>query len=189
MVNEYEIRNLTKNFIEMFQINSGEFESLRPKIQEQLLQVEAYFQDFIQEQKVMAIRIKNNKLNLVKVVRESGLQRSTVYNNADTLKKYIEERIYDVEKEDILSIQKNVRQEEDMFFLRSYLEKLQLQIVEDEVNEIKIEELEYEYSKLNDVNIDLLRQIFELKQENQELQQQLRKIKSKDVVPLIKEEE
>ncbi|NUJ06934.1 hypothetical protein [Bacillus paranthracis] len=57
------------------------------------------------------------------------------------------------------------------------------------MNEIRLEELEYEYSKLSDVNVDLLRQIFELKQENHELHQQLRKIKNKDVVPLIKEEE
>ncbi|MFP3122803.1 hypothetical protein OH784_08555 [Ectobacillus funiculus] len=62
---------------------------------------------------------------------EAGLQRSTVYNNAATLKRYIEERIREV-KEDILSIHRTTKQQEEMEFLRSYLEKLQLRMVKEE---------------------------------------------------------
>lgn len=62
---------------------------------------------------------------------EAGLQRSTVYNNAATLKRYIEERIREVE-EDILSIHRTTKQQEEMEFLRSYLEKLQLRMVKEE---------------------------------------------------------
>ena len=62
---------------------------------------------------------------------EAGLQRSTVYNNAATLKRYIEERIREVE-EDILSIHRTTKQQEEMEFLRSYLEKLQLRMAKEE---------------------------------------------------------
>jgi len=64
------------------------------------------------------ILIQNGKMFYKKMNFEARLQRSTVYNNAATLKKYIEERIREVE-EDILSIHRTAKQQEGMEFLRS----------------------------------------------------------------------
>ncbi|MBE2975807.1 hypothetical protein [Priestia megaterium] len=178
------LNELIRNYIQKYNINGGEYESLRPKVQEQLVQIESYMQCFIQGQTELALKIKRSKLNLASVAAKSGLQRSTVYNNADTLKKYIEERINEVEHEDILSVQKKAKQKEDIEFLRSYLEKLELKLVLEEISEHKIKELELEFSKVNKINEDLQKQIHKLNQKNATLEQELRKLRKENIVKL-----
>ncbi|MCP1450336.1 hypothetical protein [Priestia megaterium] len=184
MGNEYELNELVRSNIRKYNINGGVYESLRPKVQDQLYKIEYYIQSYIQEQIELVSKIKASKLSLAGVITASELQRSTVYNNADTLKKYIEERINDIESQDILSIRKITKQKEDIEFLKQYLENLELRLVQEEINENKIMELESQYSFISKCNIELQKEAFQLRQQNNILTKEITALKKNNIISL-----
>ncbi|MEE3892818.1 hypothetical protein [Priestia megaterium] len=189
MGNEYELNELVRSNIRKYNINGGVYESLRPQVQDQLYKIECYIQSYMQNQIELLSKIKASKLNLAGVVSASGLQRSTVYNNADTLKKYIEERINEVESKDILSLQKAAKHAKEIEFLKQYLENLESKLIQEEIKEYKITELESEYSYISKQNIELQKENNNLQQQNRILAQEIILLKKKNVIPLKSKKE
>jgi hypothetical protein len=184
MDNENRLRELV--MYKTIEYNIGDFEQLRAKTQEQLMQIENSFQKYLEEQSKTAEKIKElGKLNLLMISNQSGVQRSTVYHNENTLKKYIEERIEEIKSEDFLQIEKLKRLQADNQRLRTYLENLQYHLIENELLEKKIRELEIEVQDLYNKNEALQEQTFKLQDENNHLRQELKKNpNTKKVVPL-----
>jgi hypothetical protein len=173
MDKENRIIELVKINVNKYTI--GDFEKLRPKTQEQLVQIEKSLQQFIEEQNVIAEKIKEySKLNLLTITTISGVRRSTVYHNENTLKKYIEERIEEVKSEDIFHLDKMKKLQLDIQFQKTYLENLQYHLIENEVLETKIRSLDTEVQDIYKHNEALMQQIFNLKQENNKLRQELK---------------
>lgn len=175
MVPNAKIREIVIDSLKKHQINNGDFLNLKPKLQEQLIQIEHYIYSSVLKQQQLLEEIKNTNLNVLTVVKGSGLQRSSVYNHADILKKYIEVRIKEVEKEDILSLNKSNKQKEELQILKEYMDNLQNNLIDNEILESKNDELEKEVLRLNKIQESLIKEMNDLKKENKEL-----KIKAKN---------
>lgn len=176
MVGEEEITSFINQYLKKYGIGNGDFSTLRPKIQEQLVNLETFFQERLEAQNQLANQIRDSKLNLLRVVKGTGIQKSSVYNNPDILKKYIEERIYEIQKEDVLSLYKTEKQGNDFDELKSYLETTRNVLIESEIYEAKIRELESEIRELNGINLSMAHEINRLNSENSTLRNQLSKV-------------
>ncbi|MCY9692207.1 hypothetical protein [Paenibacillus alginolyticus] len=187
MVDELDIDTIVASFVVKYAINSGNYEGLRPQIRKQLADLEEFIQNNINEQKEISTRIKELKLSVLKVSDGSGVARSTINVNSDTLKVYIEQRINEIQvSDDILSINKTKNQNEENGFLKDYLNKTQDHLVMNEIYELKIEELENEIRNMNRTQEGMVLEISRLQRENDSLQHELRKNRMKNVVPIGK---
>lgn len=165
---EAEIEKLINEYIDKYNIHL-KYTELKPVIQKQLKQIEIFFQRFSNEQRELLERLKNIKLNLAIVCNNTNISRSSVYNSPDILKKYILDRISEIEDEDILSKAHVQKREADYELLKSYLEKVKIHLIENEILEMKISEMEKEISFLIDMNNKNTLEISKLRKENEKL--------------------
>ncbi|MBM7607248.1 uncharacterized small protein (DUF1192 family) [Lysinibacillus composti] len=175
MVREQAILDIVINEVRKLDINNSNYEGIRPKLKEQLIKAEYYIQYNIQKQKEIANEIKNNKLNILNVAEKAGIPRSSIYKSKEILEKYIEGRIEQVQKEDILSLHKLSRQKKSIDELNEFIEKVQIHLIETEILEYKINELEQQVKSLNITNQDLISREYRAQQEIERLKLQLRK--------------
>ncbi|MCM3390491.1 hypothetical protein M3649_20605 [Ureibacillus chungkukjangi] len=161
--------------VKKLEINNGDYEGLSPKLKEQLFKAEYYIQQNIEKQKEIYKEIKNNKLNILNIAEKAGIPRSSVYKSKDTLEKYINGRIVEVDKEDILSLHRLTRQKKSLVELNEFIEKIQNHLIETEILEYRIFELEQQIKSLIISNQDLISREYKAQQENESLKIQLRK--------------
>ncbi|WP_067730759.1 hypothetical protein [Oceanobacillus damuensis] len=182
MGNQPEIRESVKERTKKYGI--GELDQQRNNIQEQLIKIEENFQNVISEQNHVKKRVKQlTKHNILSVSEATNIPRATINNNPNTLKFYIEKRIEEIQKEDILGIDKAKQSIEKNEFFSGLVEDFKLQFVERYELELQIEYFEKELkTKLQQIE-KLTRDKTELEQENQQLKRQLNKAKVK-VVPI-----
>lgn len=185
MPNDNEIKNAVMQCIKKYNIKNGDFSKLSDKLTEQLILFESYIQGFLEKQKELkSERKKYGKLTLLNAVEGAGLPRSTVYYNKDTLKIYIEERLKEVEKEDVLNISKMAKLQEDFEELKSYLQKFQKNLVENQFLEMKIKELENELAQVNVINETMALDLSKKTQENEKLKFELQKNKKRNIAAI-----
>ncbi|MDG0876265.1 hypothetical protein L5D93_29170 [Paenibacillus thiaminolyticus] len=155
------------------------------KIQEQLVRIEKYLQKHRKEQKQLSEQIqKHSKLSILSVSKETNIERSQIYKNPKTLKLYIEERIREIEKEDILKVNKREQLRKDKRELSDYIDCLRQQIVDNFELKQHVEGLEAQNKRLSEQLKRRQKDIYELQMENDKLQKTLNKLNSKNVVPL-----
>ncbi|MBE4910193.1 hypothetical protein IMZ08_19325 [Bacillus luteolus] len=157
----------------------GELNALKMNIQEQLYNLEKFFYELLAEQRTIREKGKKlSKLNVVKVVAGSKVPRSTIYANPNTLALYIEERIKEIEEDDLLRVREMERLKTEKRELIDCFQGLKLNIIDNQVLLYKINELESELKsvcgerdalskemlKIRNNNIKLIREINELKQ-------------------------
>ena len=148
-------------------------DQLSNTIQDQLIEIEKYFQNHIDEQIELLEKLKHQKINLAKVCTATKIPRSSVYNSPDILKKYINKRIDEIVQTDLLSLNKSNKFNEDYGFLKRYLENIKIQIIENDIFELKIQGLEKEITDLNHINRQYALEISKLYKENENLKFQL----------------
>ncbi|HHT7188315.1 TPA: hypothetical protein ACTZ5N_001578 [Bacillus cereus] len=175
MAKKAEISDIVAENIKKYGINNGKFDGLRPTTQKHLLRIEAYLQSYINVLEELADKIKKSKLNLLTLTEETDISRSTIYNNSDTIKEYIDKRIAEIEAEDTLSLNKMNRREQEIIELREHYENIQLHLIDTEILEAKVKELEKELGDLRRINETHTAQISRLQRENQQLLQELSK--------------
>jgi hypothetical protein len=185
MAEENGTGQIVRKYINKYNINNGNYEQLRPNLKKQLSKIEKYIQHCIKTQQDLASRIKDSKLHIAKMSSGIGLSRGTIYNNRDTLKKYIEGRIKEVESEDILSVNKMLKQQQEVEQLRDYLDKTQLHLVQNEINESKIEELEDYVDHLVKIQQAHVEKISKSESENMELVYKLRRKGESNVIAIF----
>lgn len=185
MDKQIEVRKLIERRVKEFGI--GELNNQRKTIQDQLVKIEEYFQTILSEQKKVKDKTKElAKVNLSTVSSGTHIQRSTIYSNKNTLQVYIEKRIEEVKKEDILEINatnKMKNKNDDMIQL---VEGLKQQVVDNFELSLQIQDLENELKLLHSQREDDQKRIFLLEQENFKLQRQLSKINKDKVIPFKK---
>lgn|GEM_PF-3480477 len=167
-----KIKPLVESHLKQYNINPS-FSQLSDIVQNQLIEIENFFQNYINEQIILAQLLNNQKINLAKVCISTTISRSSVYNNPNVLKKYINERINDIEEKDTLGINKTKKITRDYELLRKYIEHLKIQIIENDIFELKIEELEKEIKDLNYINKHYALENSTLHTENENLKFQL----------------
>lgn len=148
MGNSTDIKwNVSENTIKYGIGELTEISSL--KIQEQLVQIEEYFQHFCMHQKQLTEQIKQfSKISISSVSSGANVPRSQINLNINTLKLYIEKRASEIEKEDILKIKKNEKLRSGKRELDSYIDGLREQIVDVMELKLYIESLEAENKRL-----------------------------------------
>lgn len=152
----------------------GEFDNLRPKIQEQLLQIEKYFNELENEQEQVARRIRSlRKINLLSISKDTCVTRSSIYNNPNTLKVYVEKRLQQIQSKDIFSLNKVEELETKHEDLSSCLSGFQQKIAENVHLNLKINELEAELINLIKINESISKKNNSLIEENREISRRL----------------
>ncbi|MGG0433214.1 hypothetical protein ABEY51_11535 [Priestia megaterium] len=183
MEGETNVRDIVVKYLGTHKINNGKLETLREKVQKHLIVIESYFQDYIEIQEDISLKIKDMNLSVANVCDRTNIPRSSIYNNSDTLKVYIEERIKEIEQIDKLSINKHKKIQTDMELLKKYLDNTAIRLVENNILQSKITQLEEEVLTLNQINDRNGLEIGRLQNENEKLKFDLLKLKKKDVLP------
>jgi hypothetical protein len=162
----------------------GELEEISsPKIQEQLIQIEVFLQDFCLHQKQLREKTKQySKLSISSVSSGANVPRSQINLNINTLKLYIENRIMEIRKIDILNIKKYERHRGEKRELEKYTDGLRQQIVDAYELKLRLEMLEVENNRL--IGQLELRQkdVQKLEEENSKLRKSLNELNEKKVV-------
>lgn len=154
-------------------------------VQKQLVQIEGYLQEFREEQKKLSEQIKkHSKLSINSVSKKTDIERSQIYQNSNTLKLYVVNRISEIEKEDILKVNKYEQLRNDKRELNEYIERLRQQVVDNFELKQCIEDLERQNKRLNEQLEQRQKDIYTLQMEKDKLQKTLNKLNSKKVVSL-----
>nr|WP_304214041.1 helix-turn-helix domain-containing protein [Fredinandcohnia onubensis] len=172
-----DIENIISSYMDKYGINDGDFGSLKQVTQSHLLKIENYLQEHILNLKSLAKAIKESNLSLQKVAESIGISRTTIYNNADTIKAYIENRIVEIDEENFLSLNKFSEQQLAMQEIKTYLDKVQNNILDIEILEAKVDELQQEVKDLYETQESYIESNHSLNIEKEQLLAELRKVK------------
>ena len=85
------------------QFNLGDLSLYKESTREQFITIEQYFLETEERINKTLKEIKSINLNIRGICKAISISKSTVYNNPNTLRLYIEKRIDDIEKQDLLS--------------------------------------------------------------------------------------
>ena len=148
------------------------------KVQEQLVQIEEYLQEFCMQQKQLIEQIKlYRKLNISSVSSGAEVPRSQINLNKYTLKLYIEKRISEIEKTDLLNLNKYERLKSDKRDLEAYRDGLEQQLVDAYELKVYIEELERTNKRLIGLLEERQKDINKLQIENSNLRSKVNESK------------
>jgi hypothetical protein len=144
-----EIISLIRPFLKEYGIE--DFDSLKPQTQKQLIMIETYLQQCIEKFQVIRQNLNELDLSVRGICKGSDIGKSTVYNNPDTLKRYIEKRLSEincniklVSKLEYDALSTKVEE------LESFLNKTLVDMVEFENMRNRVEELEKTITRLEE---------------------------------------
>lgn len=154
-------------------------------VQKQLVQIEVFLQEFCLHQKQLSQQIKKfSKLSILSVSLGAKVPRSQINLNINTLKLYIENRIMEIEKKDILEIKMHARLKSEKRELEKYLDGLQQQIVDAFELKLHLEGLESENNRLIRQMESRQKDVQKLEEENSKLRKYLREYNQKKILPI-----
>lgn len=172
MDNETGIEQIVYKKLKEYKINDL---STKPKLKEQLKQLESYIQSVISKQKDIVTETKKwNKVNLLSVSMGANISRATIYNNPNTLYEYIKNRLEEIEKEDILGVKRFEKLYSDYEGLKVIVEGLKESVVENYLLQQQIEVLKTELKNTNSVNESLTKKVRKAKAEIEQLHLKLK---------------
>lgn len=128
------------------QYNLGELSYFKDSTQEQYIVIEKYFLESEARIKKTVEDMKSINFNMRGICNEINISKSTIYNNPNTLRLYIENRIADIEKQDMMLKYKNDKARERISELESFLNKSIIDQIE--FNNLKV----YNEHLLSEVN-------------------------------------
>lgn len=167
----------TQNRLE--QLNLGDLKHYKESTQEQFITIEKYFFG-IEEQLQNALKkIKSINLNIRSVCSAINISKSTVYNNPNTLRLYIEKCISDIDTKDPLSKKKQGRQQIRMSELEDFLDRTIIDQIEFNTLKAHNEQLQNEVNRLATKNDLLGLERTELVKKINDLELNLRKLRNK----------
>lgn len=153
------------------------------KIQEQLILLEEYLQKVCMKQRQLKEQIKqSSKLSISAVSTGAKVPRSQINLNTNTLKLYIEKRIQEIEKEDILNINRTKKLKSEKAELSMYIDGLRQKVVDSFEMKLYIEKLEAENKRLIQQIEDRQKDIQKLEIENNKLRKEVANQNNKKIV-------
>ncbi|MGI8385719.1 hypothetical protein [Robertmurraya sp. P23] len=118
-------------------------------IQKQLIQIEKFLHEFCMGQKQLSEQIREcSKLSISSVSTGAKVPRSQINLNTNTLKHYIEKRILEIEKKDVLNVKKFERLKSEKRELETYIDGLRQQTVDSFELKLRFEMLEAQNKRL-----------------------------------------
>lgn len=161
------------------QLNLGELNRYKESTQEQFITIEQYFLETEERINKAIDEIKSINLNMRGVCTSINISKSTVYNNPNTLRLYIEKRIDDIERQDFFSKNKQEKTRERMSELEDFLDRAIIDQIE--FNNLKVhnEHLQGEVNRLAEKNELLGLERAELVKRLNDLELELRQLRNK----------
>ncbi|MCY8938524.1 hypothetical protein [Peribacillus frigoritolerans] len=161
------------------QLNLGELNRYKESTQEQFITIEQYFLETEKRINKAIDEIKSINLNMRGVCTSINISKSTVYNNPNTLRLYIEKRIDDIERQDFFSKNKQEKTRERMSELEDFLDRAIIDQIE--FNNLKVhnEHLQGEVNRLAEKNELLGLERAELVKRLNDLELELRQLRNK----------
>lgn len=140
----------TQNRLQQF--NLGDLSRYKESTQEQFITIEQYFLETEKRMNTAFKEIKSIDLNIRGICNAINISKSTVYNNPNTLRLYIEKRVDDIEKQDLFSKNKQKKVQKRMSELEEFLERSIIDQIE--LNNLKVhnEQLQGEVQRLAERN-------------------------------------
>lgn len=161
------------------QFNLGELNRYKESTQEQFITIEQYFLETEERVNKALEEIKTTNFNIRGICNEINISKSTVYNNPNTLRLYIEKRMSDIEKQDPLSKNKQRKTQERMSELEGFLDKTIIDQID--FNNLKLhnEHLQAEVNRLAEKNELLSLERVKLVKKQNDMDLELRRLRNK----------
>ncbi len=181
---EIDIIENIKSLLEQYKIIP--FEDMKPQLQEHLICIEKYFQYCLEIYYKIIDESESIDLSTRGVSKGSGVSKSTIYNHEETIKKYVEQRIKDIECNiEIIPQGKYSRLVDENKKMKSMIDKM----VVDEIGHIN---LKIELERISNERERLLAQVKAIAKEKTDLiktnnELRTKVIKSKNNVLRFKE--
>ncbi|MFZ3589602.1 hypothetical protein ACOI1C_10030 [Bacillus sp. DJP31] len=172
-----ELIAATQQRLKQFDLN--DLNLYKETTQEQFITIEQYFlQTEVRINRTLE-EIKSINLNIRGVCKEINISKSTVYNNPNTLRLYIEKRIEDIEKKDLFSKNKQGKTQERMSELEAALDNFIIDQIE--FNNLKVhnEHLQDEVNRLAEKNELMASERVELVKKLNGMDLELRRLRNK----------
>lgn len=166
--------------------NIGIFDDFKPLLKKQLLEIEEYIQRTYQTRLEAIKTYKDYSVSIFSISKNTSVSKATIYNNPNTLKKYIEIRIKDFELQEkgFYDKDKVIRLEETITEQQLLLDNTATQFIEMNNLKITLNELGKEIER-KDKTIEYLTQTnIQLEKELQKLRKEI--LKSNTVVTKLK---
>jgi len=161
------------------QFDLGELNRYKEITQEQFITIEQYFLETEDRLNKALEEIKSINFNIRGICNSINISKSTIYNNPNTLRLYIEKRINDIEKQDLLSKNKHEKTQERMSELEEFLDKAIIDQIEFNNFKVHNEQLHSEVNKLAEKNQLLSLERAELVKKINDMELELRKLRNK----------
>lgn len=147
--------------------------------QEQFFTIEQYFLEKEAHLKEILEDIKSINFNIRGICKETNISKSTVYNNPNTIRLYIEKRIEDIEKQDILFKNQKEKSQERITEIEDFLDKAIIDQIE--YNNLKVhnEHLQVELNRVSEKCELLGAERLELVKKLNEAEKELRQLRNK----------
>lgn len=174
---EYFIIQTVSKKLKEFKI--GELEDLRPSLQSHFVKIESYFQECNVYYKNAVKELEKFDLNTRSICERAGVGKSTVYKYPNTLKKYIEERVMELEcNKELVEIRGLKTLEEEVQKQKNLIDKLIIDNIEYMNQKMLIENLQMENERLLKQREIYYREKAQLINKNNELSIELKKLKN-----------
>lgn len=161
------------------QFNLGDLNHYKDSTQEQFITIEQYFIETEERFHKSLKEIKSIHFNIRGICNDINISKSTVYNNPNTLRLYIEKRINDIEKQDLLTKNKQKKIQERTHELELFLDRAIIDQIE--FNNLKVhnEQLQVEVNRLAKKNELMSLERAELVKKLNDIELEIRKIRNR----------
>lgn len=186
MGNEINIDSRVKSYLKEFQVNIIDIDST--KLSDQLKNIEEYFLNKQQDQQNHYKSFKDaRKVNINKLSQETSISRSSIYNNPNTLQKYIEHRITMLNDLDIGGLNYLNKTEDKIKLLENINDNLQVETINSFEKQLYTEKLEKQLESLLVKRQNDIQEIINLKKNIKKLQEEIKHYKRKEIININKE--
>lgn len=166
------IESIVRDRLKHYEI--GNFDDLRPLVKKQFLEIEEYISNAFKTRRDAIKTFKDNNVSIFDMSNKTSVSKATIYNNSNTLKKYIEERIKELEllekgfydKDKIETYEKTIQEQKMLIDKTStqFVELNNLKILVEEVNE-ELKMKEKNIQDLYQTNISLQKELQNIRKE------------------------
>jgi hypothetical protein len=172
------------------QYNLGELNHYKETTQEQFMTIEEYFLKTEERINKAIEEINSINFNIRGICNEINISKSTIYNNPNTLRLFLEKRIEEIENQDIFSKNKAVKTQERMSDLEKFLDNAIIDQIE--FNNLKLHNdyLQNEVRLLTEKKELLTLERIHLVNKINEMESELRRLRNKkgNVVKITRED-
>ncbi|MGN7298091.1 hypothetical protein [Ferdinandcohnia sp. SAFN-114] len=174
---EYFITETIRGKLKEYSI--GTYDDLKPSLKSNLVRIEGYFQECLDKFRKIELELNEIELNTRGICIGAHISKSTVYNNPDTLLKYIDKRKVELECNIELINRNRIKAlEEEVEKQKDIIDKLIIDNIEFMNQKLLIENLQKENKRLLNYKEVHSRERAELIRQKDEMSIELKKIRN-----------